>query len=707
MTVPVSVVIPAHNRADVIGRAVQSAIGQRLAPTEVIVVDDGSADGTGAVAQSLGARVISCPQRSGAAAARNAGVQAARCGWVALLDSDDEWLPHLLETLWPLHEGRAIVAGAALSRWDLMTGRPDRFTGLPARRPVVIDSPAELVPDNVIPNSGTLVDRQLMLSVGGYDTRLRYAEDWDLWMRMLEHGSAVLSPRVVSIYHCHEGQKSRDPGGPQRDHERILRGCAARPWWTESLRERRRAIRMWDELTDGLAAGKRRHALPLAARLALHPVRLRQLATLLTRRWRVRRASRRVGRRGPVAYITTHYPALSHTFILREVEALRRRGVEIATTSVRRAAPEHLITDRDRHAFETTRALLPARWGGLVWAHARAVAMHPGAYLGTLRGALRHGRPGLRGRVWQLFYFAEAIFAWSGWWKLGVRHIHAHLAAVPADVAMLAADFGHSARTGPQSWSFTMHGPTEFWDARWFSLADKVRSADAVVCISDFARSQLMALVDESHWSKLQVVHCGVESERYPAVEPSADGGRIRILCVGRLVPEKGQAVLLHALASLVSRGVDAEVELVGAGVSRGSLESLAGRLGLDGRVVFAGAVGQDRIDDHYRCCDVFCLASFSEGVPVVLMEAMASRRPVVATAIAGVRELVRDRETGIVVSPGRADQLADALAELARDDALRARLAEAGRTHVAECYDVDRSAAQLDRLFAGLVAGR
>jgi glycosyltransferase involved in cell wall biosynthesis len=276
---------------------------------------------------------------------------------------------------------------------------------------------------------------------------------------------------------------------------------------------------------------------------------------------------------------------------------------------------------------------------------------------------------------------------------------------VPADVALLATRFGRSARSGPQSWSFTMHGPTEFWDARSFGLAEKVRRAHAVVCISDFARSQLMALVDERHWDKLRVIHCGLELERYRPSDAPA-GERLRVLSVGRLVPEKGQAVLLHAIDALVRRGLDVELELVGDGPSRARLEALVSELGLSDRVSFAGAVGQDEIGEHYRAATVFCMASFSEGVPVVLMEAMASGRPVLATAIAGVRELVRDRVTGLLVSPGRADELADALATVAADGGLRRRLADAGRAHVAANYDIDRSAAELERMFASLVAG-
>jgi colanic acid/amylovoran biosynthesis glycosyltransferase len=404
-----------------------------------------------------------------------------------------------------------------------------------------------------------------------------------------------------------------------------------------------------------------------------------------------------------IAYITTGYPALSHTFILREVEALRRRGAEISTTSVHRAPSDTLLSEADRRAFETTYALLPPRWRDVARAHLFALVKHPGAFWSTLRLALKLGRPGWRGRLWQVFYFGEAVTAWAHWRQVGVRHVHAHFMAVPSDVALLASNLGRVAGSGPKSWSFTVHGMIEVWDVQSHRLAEKLRRADAVVCISDFTRSQLMALVEEHHWPKLRVIRCGLSPAQYSGIgEPPS--GRPRILCVGRLVPEKGQSLLVSALALLAERGVNAELELVGDGPNREKLGRLAAELGLEDRVRFAGAVGQDTIAEHYESATLFCLPSFCEGIPVVLMEAMTCRRAVVATAVSGVRELVRDGDTGVLVSAGREDELADALQMLLEDAGLRGRLADAAQRHVAQHYDVDASATQLSTLFAELM---
>jgi glycosyltransferase involved in cell wall biosynthesis len=264
---------------------------------------------------------------------------------------------------------------------------------------------------------------------------------------------------------------------------------------------------------------------------------------------------------------------------------------------------------------------------------------------------------------------------------------------------MLAADFG---RAEGLSWSFTMHGPTEFDDVTAFALADKVRDAQWVACISDYCRSQLMKLVEPRHWDRLEIVHCGVDAERFAPVDRSArDPGALEVLCLGRLVPDKGQVILLDAVAALRRDGSDARLTLAGDGPDRGALEAHAKALGVADAVRFVGAVGQDRIRELYAAADVFCLPSFAEGVPVVLMEAMACGLPVVTTRITGVPELVDDGRSGMLVRPGRSDELAGALQRMLDDPEMRRRLGETGRRKVEAEYDIAGSVDDLYRLFA------
>jgi glycosyltransferase involved in cell wall biosynthesis len=263
---------------------------------------------------------------------------------------------------------------------------------------------------------------------------------------------------------------------------------------------------------------------------------------------------------------------------------------------------------------------------------------------------------------------------------------------------MLATGFGRAAG-GPRSWSFTMHGPTEFLDVAGHRLPQKAEDAAFVACISDFARSQLMALTDPACWENLHIVHCGIHPGPAPEERPAGDSPA-RLLSVGQLLPRKGHAVLIEALAELAAEGVEIEATIVGGGPERERLEQMAGEMGIGERVRFTGALGQDELPALYEAANIFCLASFAEGVPVVLMEAMAHGVPVVATRIAGIPELVADGETGLVVAPGRAADLAAAIRRLAGDRELAARLGGAGREKVIAEFDQAESAAELKALY-------
>lgn len=246
-----------------------------------------------------------------------------------------------------------------------------------------------------------------------------------------------------------------------------------------------------------------------------------------------------------------------------------------------------------------------------------------------------------------------------------------------------------------------MHGPTEFWDVRHYRLAEKLASAGFVVCISEFCRSQLMNLCEPERWQRLRVVHCGIPVEdftrRRPPSEPGADA---RILYIGRLVPEKGQTVLLEAIAELARRGHEVTATIAGEGALKPELEKMAKRLGLSDRVEFPGAVGQHQLRDLYEEAAVFCLPSFGEGVPIVLMEAMAMEVPPISTRIAGIPELIDHERSGLLVPPGNTEELTEALESLLNEPAFHRELAAAGREKVLEEFDTHRSAAQLLAIF-------
>lgn len=286
---PVSVVIPAFNRAAMIGRAVRSALEQQPhPPAEVIVVDDCSTDATARAAEQAGARVLRHDANRGPAAARNTGIAAATQPWIGLLDSDDEWLAHLLAVLWPLRQSHVLVAGSAMHRNP--GARPDRYAGPVRRRPRVLRSPAALIyPENFLPASGVLVSASAVRAVGGYDPAIAKAEDLDLWLRLLERGTGVVSPTVVVEYHVHSDQLTQDREAMARSQLALLRSYRGRSWWSGWRVEAWRGGAAWDELRRRLGAGDPGGALRAAAIIARHPIRVAGLIGVLVRRYSMRR----------------------------------------------------------------------------------------------------------------------------------------------------------------------------------------------------------------------------------------------------------------------------------------------------------------------------------------------------------------------------------------------------------------------------------
>jgi colanic acid/amylovoran biosynthesis glycosyltransferase len=395
-----------------------------------------------------------------------------------------------------------------------------------------------------------------------------------------------------------------------------------------------------------------------------------------------------------IGYVLNQYPAISHTFILREIRALRELGIDIDTFSIHRSDPAHLLAEEDRAEYRRTYALRPIRVGSFVAAHVSAFRDRPDTYLRALGKALWRGRRGARELAWQLFYFLEAVPLWLRINRAGLRHVHAHFTSPAADVAMVIAELGNGSEGS--SWSFSAHG-ADIQETDQARLADKIQSAQHVVCVSDYGRSQLMAISDSAQWPKIAVVHCGVDTQAFPTRHGERRNARpLRILNVGRLVPVKGQAVLLEAVALVRRRGVDGRLTIVGDGPLRESLRDTARSLGIEDSVDFPGSIGQDDIAAHYGNADLFCLPSLREGVPVVIMEAMASGVPVIASRIMGIPELVEDEVTGLLVAPGRADLLAEAIIRLASNHELSDRLAIAGQRRVAAEYEVRDCARQL-----------
>jgi glycosyltransferase involved in cell wall biosynthesis len=396
---------------------------------------------------------------------------------------------------------------------------------------------------------------------------------------------------------------------------------------------------------------------------------------------------------GPVAYLTGQYPKVSHTFIAREIAALRDLGLTVLTCQVRRAAPADIPADQAAEAAATFTVLDAAKNPvRLLGAHLRLLARAPGRWLGALRLAVATRPAGAKAGLWQLFYFAEAGVLADHLRREGVVHLHNHFADASGTVAMLAAELAAI------PYSFTEHGPNIFFAAERWRLDEKIARARFVACISHFCRSQLMLFSDRTHWGKLRIIRCGIQPELYGAAPRTGYGQRV--LFIGRLDAVKGVPVLLDAFAALRAAVPGARLTLVGDGPDRAGLEAAAAALGE--AVRFTGYLSQQAVAAELDAHDVLVLPSFAEGVPVVLMEAMASRLPVIATRVGGVAELVEDGVSGFLVPPGDPESLTERLGRLLADPELCRRMGVAGRAAVEARHDVRTEAARLAALLRG-----
>jgi colanic acid/amylovoran biosynthesis glycosyltransferase len=261
-------------------------------------------------------------------------------------------------------------------------------------------------------------------------------------------------------------------------------------------------------------------------------------------------------------------------------------------------------------------------------------------------------------------------------------------------VAMLVGTLG-----GPR-WSFTAHGPEEFDRAELIALPEKIRRADLVVAVSSFGRSQLLRHAVHQHWQKVSVVHCGIEPSFYQSV-PVRPPPERRLVCVGRLCEQKGQLLLIDAAHVLFARGIRFELVLAGDGEMRGDVEALIERHHLQDVVRITGWIESDRVREEILAARALVLPSFAEGLPVVLMEAMALRRPVISTFVAGIPELVVPGEHGWLVPAGDAEALATAMqACLDAPAETIGRMGDAAQARVLERHNVDMEVEKLAELF-------
>jgi colanic acid/amylovoran biosynthesis glycosyltransferase len=394
-----------------------------------------------------------------------------------------------------------------------------------------------------------------------------------------------------------------------------------------------------------------------------------------------------------LAYLLNWYPMPSQTALRREVVALEELGVLFHRFSLRRYEGE-LVDEGDRAERDRTRAVLDVGALGLLAAVLRISATRPWRFAQAFAMAGRIGRIDERGMIKTFIYLAEACVLLSWFAELGVELVHTHYATNSATAALFCRMMG-----GP-SYSFTLHGPEEFDAPRATCLRDKVRRAAFVVAISEFTRSQLYRWADYRDWPKIHVIRVGVSRmflERGPVPIPVAP----RLVSVGRIVEQKGQAILIQAVARLLERGCDVKLVIVGDGPMRADIEALIDRLGLKDHVRITGYLSNQGVCDELLAARALVLPSFAEGLPGVFFEALALGRPVISTYIAAHPELIEQGVNGWLVPAGAVEPLVDAMAEaLTADPAHLERMGRAGAALIAEQHDICTQAKKLASLF-------
>lgn len=393
-----------------------------------------------------------------------------------------------------------------------------------------------------------------------------------------------------------------------------------------------------------------------------------------------------------IAYLTTVYPSVSHTFIRRELLEMERRGHTVLRLSIRRSDVQ-LVDPLDREEQKKTITCLSQSAARHVTAIICAFLTDSGRFCRALVLAIRMGRRSERGVLRHLAYFMEACTFLSILRRNPVDHVHAHFGTNPATVARLMRQCG-----GPP-YSFTVHGPAEFDAPASLDLSGKIHNAQFVVAISDYCAAQLYRWSRPADWSSIRVVRCTVGDDFFDAAGDGDPAGTT-FVCVGRLSAQKGHLILLDAFAQILRNHSDARLVLVGDGELRAVLEEKIVALGLGANVAITGFVCEAEVRRHIYRARALVMPSFAEGLPMVIMEAYALRRPVIATWVAGIPELVRPGQSGWLVPAANIANLAEAMAEcLETDGPQLAFLAETGRKMTRRMHRTVTEGARLDGL--------
>lgn len=402
-------------------------------------------------------------------------------------------------------------------------------------------------------------------------------------------------------------------------------------------------------------------------------------------------------RPGLIAYIVQMFPGLTMTFIYREILGLRARGMKVAAFSIWKPRRDELSREAV-DLMDSTFYVFPLNLLHFLGAHLYYFFTRPLKYISTFLFRWRRPDGEAKGRFRPLYHFAEAVYLAREMERQKVRHIHAGFASNPATLALLIS------RLTGIGFSFAAHARGIF--AESVLMREKLAAARFVIASTRYNKDYLMAQFPDIATDKIRVIYHGVSLQDFqPGGRGKRDGLPV-ILSVAQFREKKGLPFLIEACHILKSTGQEFECCIVGDGAQRGYLEALIEKYGLQDVVRLEGIVFQERLRDYYRRADILALPSVvasdgdRDGIPVTLIEAMATGCPVVSTFVSGIPELVQNGRTGLLVPPGDATALAEALLALLRDEGLRWHMGQTSRDRVVRQFDIEDSVAQVASLF-------
>ena len=392
-----------------------------------------------------------------------------------------------------------------------------------------------------------------------------------------------------------------------------------------------------------------------------------------------------------IAYMMSRFPKLTETFILYEILTIQEEGVEVEIYPLIRE--KATVVQDEAHALVERANYVPFLSLAIILSNLRLIARNPVAYFRTLFVSLRATMRSRRFLTGIIFFYPKAVHIARLMEQAKIEHLHAHFASHPAAIAFIIHEL-----TGIP-YSFTAHGSDLHRDQAM--LCEKVHAAKDVIAISQYNKQMIIDHCGEQYADRIQVVHCGINTERFQASDPIPDN-HLRILCVGSLHEVKGQRYLLEACAILKKQGIAFKCHFIGQGDDLAMLQDLAKQLGISEFVHFLGGVTQAQVIEWLSQVDVLALTSVPsqdgrrEGIPVALMEAMASGLPVVSTDLSGIPELVTHGQEGYLTQPGDSEAIAEALITLANSAEKRQALGQAARNKILSEFELKSNARKL-----------